>query len=202
MIRVRRSGITLIEVVVVLAIIGFLFALFVPAVEVVRKQADRMRGQNNLRQLALAMHNYADSFAKLPPIAGPGGAGMHGSLFFQLLPFIEQDNVYRRGDVWKAGTIGFAARPLASSSNTRLIPDPFGPPTGSGTAASAGSVVGSPSRVTATPGGSSFPAALSWAIRPSAITAVAMSSSTVSCRPAGTATDSGLVATAAPRAPA
>src|SRR5437868_3073179 len=41
MIRVRRGGITLIEVVVVLAIIGFLFALFMPAVDVVRKQADR-----------------------------------------------------------------------------------------------------------------------------------------------------------------
>ena len=46
-------------------------------------------------------------------------------------------------------------------------------------------MVGSPSLVTATPGGSSFPVALSWAIRPSAMTAVAMSSSTVGCRPAG-----------------
>ena len=106
MIRVRRGGITLIEVVVVLAIIGFLFALFMPAVDMVRKHADRIRGQNNLRQLALAMHNYGGAFAKLPPIAGPGANGTHGSLFFQLLPFIEQEAVYRQGDVWKAGTIG------------------------------------------------------------------------------------------------
>ena len=82
------------------------------------------------------------------------------------------------------------------------MPAPLAPPTGVGTLASAGSVVGSPSAVSATPGGSSLPAALSWAIRPSAMTAVAMSSSTSSCLPAGTATASGLVATAAPFAPA
>ena len=58
------------------------------------------------------------------------------------------------------------------------MPAPLAPPTGVGTLASAGSVVGSPSAVSATPGGSSFPAALSWAIRPSAMTAVAMSSRT------------------------
>src|SRR5205823_198115 len=42
----------------------------------------------------------------LPPIAGGRGGGVHGSIFFHILPYLEQGPLYNQGDVWKAGTIG------------------------------------------------------------------------------------------------
>jgi hypothetical protein len=102
---------------------------------------------------------------------------------------------------WYSATIGLPASPLDSSSNASDIPEPCAPAIGSGTFASSGSTVGSPAAVTATPGGSSSLRALYWAILPSAIVAVAMSRTKSGRLAAGSAIDSGLVATAAPRAP-
>jgi len=86
-----RQGFTLIELLVVIAIIAILIGLLVPAVQKVRDAATRMQCANNVKQCALAVHNYHDSFKKLPPYAAVQGNDA-GSAHYWLLPYVEQKN--------------------------------------------------------------------------------------------------------------
>jgi type II secretory pathway pseudopilin PulG len=92
----RRSGFTVVQLIVVLAVLLILIALLVPAVQRVREAAARTQSMNNLKQLALAIHNFASvDNGKLPP--GVGQEGMaRGSLHFFILPYIEQNPLYNK----------------------------------------------------------------------------------------------------------
>jgi prepilin-type N-terminal cleavage/methylation domain-containing protein/prepilin-type processing-associated H-X9-DG protein len=107
----RRNGFTLIELLVVIAIIGVLISLLLPAVQKIREAANRMSCTNNLKQIALASHNYHDSFGKFPvgcyiPYAADGYHNTQDITFpfgpnwaIYLLPYIEQGNLYNQINV-------------------------------------------------------------------------------------------------------
>ena len=96
MVRERQRGFTLVELLVVIAIIGILIALLLPAVQAAREAARRMQCSNQMKQLALGLHNYHDTFNVFPP----GGRSNSNQLTWcvAVLPYIEQRPLYDKFD--------------------------------------------------------------------------------------------------------
>src|SRR5205085_2807502 len=107
-----RSAFTLVELLVVIAIIAVLIGLLLTAVQKVRESANRMKCQNNLKQLGLAAQSYHDTNQRFPvavrmPYATPGNDPLTGSMgnpfgpnwVIFMLPYFEQDNLFRQANV-------------------------------------------------------------------------------------------------------
>lgn len=99
----KRSGFTLIELLIVMLIIGLLMAMLFPAVQAAREAARNASSKNNLRQIALGMHNFESARGHYPaswlPPTLPNGTNYEGwSIHAQLLPYLEQQLLQQQID--------------------------------------------------------------------------------------------------------
>lgn len=107
--KTSRRAFTLIELLVVIAIIALLMALLLPAIQKVREAANKMLCASNLRQIAIASHNYHNDYSRLPPgcfnaVRANGGStlpvnfnrGPNIGVLALLLPYLEQDNLFKQ----------------------------------------------------------------------------------------------------------
>lgn len=112
----RRRGFTAIDLLVILVIFAFLVGVLLPAVQGAQQAAARAQSANNMKQIVLGLHGCNDVYKKLPPAIGwyPMSAGQartqpgwyqpawHGTMFYHLLPFVEEAQIYKNttGSSW------------------------------------------------------------------------------------------------------
>lgn len=122
--RERRPGFTLTELLVVIAIIAVLIGLLLPAIQKVREAAARIQSANNLHQLVIATHNYADSNGQFLPNVTGFNYYSHDhdpSLFLSLMPYVEQGNLFAS---YKER---FSGRAFGSQFVIKVLLDPADP---------------------------------------------------------------------------
>jgi prepilin-type N-terminal cleavage/methylation domain-containing protein len=128
--RVGRKAFTLIELLVVIAIIAVLIGLLLPAVQKVREAAARSTSTNNLKQIGLGTQNFHDTFLRFPGngINTQSSAGSYiqsstaanqYSFFYQILPYIEQDALYRNPNSPQSNSAATTVKPLLEPSRGR-----------------------------------------------------------------------------------
>jgi prepilin-type N-terminal cleavage/methylation domain-containing protein/prepilin-type processing-associated H-X9-DG protein len=127
---VNRHGFTLVELLVVIAIIGILVGLLLPAVQAAREAARRMSCGNNLKQVALATHNFETAYKILPSgytqanLTGGTPSSLNGfqgfSVFYYILPYMEQTTLYSNMDT-KWAKMSIAATPGSGLADTPVV---------------------------------------------------------------------------------
>lgn len=102
----KRGGFTLVELLVVVAIIGILISMMLPAIQAAREAARRLTCRNNLTNLGLALQNYQNAHEVLPPgVTDPKGPirnvprGLHVGWLVQVLPYIEEEVTFGHVDL-------------------------------------------------------------------------------------------------------
>jgi prepilin-type N-terminal cleavage/methylation domain-containing protein len=99
----RRCGLTLVELLIVVAIIAVLLGLILPAAQKVREAGNRTKCLNNMRQLCRATQLLNDASRRLPGVTGqfpnadPGSLSQNASVFWFLLPYTDQSSLYTKG---------------------------------------------------------------------------------------------------------
>ncbi|MBI3408983.1 MAG: DUF1559 domain-containing protein [Planctomycetes bacterium] len=101
----RRPGFTPFELVVTMTLLLMLFSFLIPFAERLRRTATSFESRDNLREIALACHNYNAIYKNLPPIAGKAGDNT-GTIHYHLLPFLNHEVLFKKseGAVWKNGS--------------------------------------------------------------------------------------------------
>lgn len=117
--RSRPPGFTLIELMVVIAIIAILIALLLPAVQQAREAARRTQCKNNLKQFGLAIHNYAESFATFPPacVLPLSAVSDSFSVHARILPYVDEASLHSLINF----SLSYKVQPLVTQTRVEMF---------------------------------------------------------------------------------